>query len=141
MKTLLTIFAALLMSIAAPAQYCELTAEISCTSQLKATAPVANPLWVAQLTSGSSVIETAAVQPDGVTFFFATTLSDTTEYALQYHNGTSLGCGYSTHIGLGTKGKIITGCVRWNYCLVGNIGCDTTQVQLLQPSPKKKRGK
>lgn len=145
-KLLFTLLTGLFLSILAPpkplyAQNCELTAEISCSMQLKATAPVANPLWVAQLMSGSVLIQSAAVQPDGVTFFFTVTLDTGSTYAVQYHDGNS-SCGYSTYIGQPAPGKIVTGCTRWNYCNVSYNSCPTTPaVASPAPTETKKKGK
>ncbi len=139
MKNLLLLFAGLFLFTASlKAQNCTLIATVNCNRTLTAVVPAAVPassLWVCQLTQGGTVVETASVQPDGRTFNFTTVLVDSTDYAVTYHNGFSLGCGYSTYIMWSIPGKVVQGCSGGSTCNVSYLGCGVTPSPAPAPAP------
>lgn len=100
---------------------CTPTVVVSCAHLATATVSSPNQNWRMQLTQGASVIETAVVQPDGVTFNFTTLLTDSLDYAVTYFDAStlSLGCGYSTRF-LAIGGRTTKDCTSGNCCVTEN---------------------
>ena len=149
MKNLLFILlTGLFLSILAPpkpllAQSCSLTATINCDGSITCTVPVANPLWKCQMTKGQSAgVTSVDVQsPGNNTFLFPPgTVSDTVSIAFTYHDGNSLGCGYSTYIMHPQLGITVTGCSGSSTCTVSNITCPTS-LPGTTPTTKRKKQK
>jgi len=140
MKTLLTLFALILSVSFASGQACTLTATINCDGSITVTAPVANPAWVCQMSKGqTSNVVSVAVQPDGQTFLFPVgTYSDTISIAFTYHDGFSLGCGYSTYIVNPYLGRTVTGCSGGSTCIVSDIVCPTSPLAPTTTTTKRK---
>lgn len=139
MKTLITLFALILSVSFASAQSCCLTVTINCDGSITAVAPTANPNWICQMSKGQTAnIVSVAVQPDGQTFLFPIgTYSDTISIAFTYHDGFSLGCGYSTYIVNPYLGRTVKGCSGGSTCLVSDIVCPNAPA--IQPTTTTKR--
>lgn len=140
MKKLITIFALILSVSLASAQSCCLTVTINCDGSITAVAPTPNPSWVCQMTKGqSSTVVSVAVQPDGQTFLFPVgTYSDTISIAFTYHDGFSLGCGYSTYIVNPYLGRTVTGCSGGSTCIVTDIVCPNAPLAPSTTTTKRK---
>jgi hypothetical protein len=79
---------------------CTPTITVDCNMNLTATVNTPNPGWVAGVAHGSTSLMSVAVQPDGVTFIFPTSLVLTPglDYVVRYGIPTVLsGCSYSTY--------------------------------------------
>lgn len=100
---------------------CTPTVTVSCSHLATATVATPNSSWRMQLTQGGSVIETAVVQSDGVTFNFTTTLTDSLDYAVAYFDAAALtlGCGYSTRF-LAIAGRTTKDCTSGPCCVTDN---------------------
>lgn len=125
----------------ASAQSCCLTVTINCDGSITAVAPTPNQNWVCQMTKGqTSSVVSVAVQPDGQTFLFPVgTYSDTISIAFTYHDGFSLGCGYSTYIVNPYLGRTVTGCSGSTTCIVSDIVCPTTPIAPATTTKRKDR--
>jgi hypothetical protein len=130
MKKLILILALTLSVSFASAQSCCLTVTINCDGSITAVAPTPNQNWVCQMTKGqTSVVTNVPVQADGQTFLFPVgTYSDTISIAFTYHDGFSLGCGYSTYIVNPYLGRTVTGCSGSTTCIVTDIVCPNTPI-------------
>lgn len=141
MKKLILILAMTLSVSFASAQSCCLTVTINCDGSITAVAPTPNQNWVCQMTKGqTSSVVSVAVQPDGQTFLFPVgTYSDTISIAFTYHDGFSLGCGYSTYIVNPYLGRTVTGCSGSTTCIVSDIVCPTTPIAPATTTKRKGR--